>query len=31
LCSEPTPEQCHRRVVAEHLQQHWKDLIVEHL
>jgi uncharacterized protein (DUF488 family) len=31
LCSEPTPEQCHRRIVAEHLQRHWKDLAVEHL
>jgi len=31
LCSEPTPEHCHRRIVAEHLQQHWKDLAIEHL
>ena len=31
LCSEPTPEHCHRRIVAEHLQRHWKDLTVEHL
>jgi len=31
LCSEPTPEHCHRRIVAEHLQRHWKELVVEHL
>ena len=31
LCSEPTPEHCHRRIVAEYLQRHWKDLVVEHL
>jgi uncharacterized protein (DUF488 family) len=31
LCSEPTPEQCHRRIVAEYLQRHWKDLAVQHL
>ncbi len=31
LCSEPTPEQCHRRLVAEYLQQHWTDLEIVHL
>jgi uncharacterized protein (DUF488 family) len=31
LCSEPTPEHCHRRIVAEYFQRHWKDLSVEHL
>ncbi|HEY2823450.1 MAG TPA: DUF488 domain-containing protein [Candidatus Acidoferrum sp.] len=23
LCSEPTPENCHRRLVLEYLQNHW--------
>jgi uncharacterized protein (DUF488 family) len=23
LCSEPTPENCHRRLVLEHLRTHW--------
>lgn len=31
LCSEPTPEQCHRRLVAERLQRNLKDLRVLHL
>lgn len=31
LCSEDTPEHCHRRLVAEYLQQHWGDLEVVHL
>jgi uncharacterized protein (DUF488 family) len=31
LCSEPTPEKCHRRLVAERLRQHWPDLEVIHL
>lgn len=31
LCSEPTAEHCHRRLVAEHLQRHWKGLAIEHL
>ena len=31
LCSEPTPEQCHRRVVAEYLQSKWKDVEIEHI
>jgi uncharacterized protein (DUF488 family) len=31
LCSEATPEQCHRRLVAERLAQHWPDVEVIHL
>jgi uncharacterized protein (DUF488 family) len=31
LCSEPTAERCHRRLVAEYLQQHWRDLSITHL
>jgi uncharacterized protein (DUF488 family) len=28
LCSEPTPNQCHRRLVAERMTKHWHDLEV---
>ena len=31
LCSEPTPEQCHRRLVAEYLQRHWPTVSIVHL
>jgi uncharacterized protein (DUF488 family) len=31
LCSEPTPEFCHRRLVVEHLQEKWGDLEIRHL
>jgi uncharacterized protein (DUF488 family) len=31
LCSEPTAERCHRRLVAEYLARHWGDLAVTHL
>lgn len=31
LCSEPTPEHCHRRLVAERLATHWPDVEVIHL
>jgi uncharacterized protein (DUF488 family) len=31
LCSEPTPEHCHRRLVAERLAAHWPDVEVVHL
>jgi uncharacterized protein (DUF488 family) len=31
LCSEPEPSQCHRRLVAEHLQRHWPEVVIEHL
>lgn len=31
LCSEHTPEHCHRRLVAEHFAQHWRNVEVVHL
>jgi uncharacterized protein (DUF488 family) len=31
LCSEETPEHCHRRLVAEYLKQRWGDVEIEHL
>ena len=31
LCSEPEPHHCHRRLVAEYLGKHWKDVSVTHL
>ena len=31
LCSEPTPEHCHRRLVAEYLRAKWGDVEIEHL
>jgi uncharacterized protein (DUF488 family) len=31
LCSEPTAEHCHRRLVLEHLQKHWDGLSIHHL
>lgn len=31
LCSEPTPEHCHRRLVAEYLRSRWGDLEIRHL
>jgi uncharacterized protein (DUF488 family) len=31
LCSEPTPEHCHRRLVVEYLQGKWSDLKSKHL
>ena len=31
LCSEPTPENCHRRLVAEYLQRKWGDVEIEHI
>lgn len=31
LCSEPTPEHCHRRLVAEYLRDRWGDLEIRHL
>ena len=31
LCSEPTPEQCHRRLVAERLARHWPNVEIIHL
>ncbi len=31
LCSEPTPEYCHRRLVAEYLSEKWSGLEIQHL
>ena len=31
LCSEATPEQCHRRLVAERLAAAWPDITIIHL
>jgi uncharacterized protein (DUF488 family) len=31
LCSEPTPEHCHRRLALEYLQNYWGDIIIHHL
>jgi uncharacterized protein (DUF488 family) len=31
LCSEPTAEHCHRRLVVEYLQENWNNLEIKHL
>lgn len=31
LCSEDTPEHCHRRLVAEYLKENWGGVEIEHL
>lgn len=31
LCSEATPEHCHRRLVCEYLARHWDDVTAIHL
>jgi len=31
LCSEDTPEHCHRRLVAEYLKERWGGVEIEHL
>jgi uncharacterized protein (DUF488 family) len=31
LCSEAMPDQCHRRLVAEHLARHWPGTEIVHL
>ena len=31
LCSEATPEHCHRRLVAEYLERQWQNVTVNHL
>lgn len=31
LCSEPTPEYCHRRLVAEYFRDKWDDVSIRHL
>src|SRR5688500_1121128 len=31
MCSEPTPQRCHRRIVAEYLAERWEDVEIVHL
>lgn len=31
LCSEEKPHHCHRRLVAEYLQQRWTNVVITHL
>lgn len=31
LCSEPRPDRCHRRLVAEYLAAHWPNVSIVHL
>jgi uncharacterized protein (DUF488 family) len=31
LCSEPTPERCHRRLVLDYLKEKWRDVRAIHL
>ena len=31
LCSEPTPQKCHRRLVLEYLKSKWGDIEIIHL
>lgn len=31
LCSEPTAQRCHRRLVAEYLDEHWGGVTIRHL
>ena len=31
LCSEPTADRCHRRLVVEYLDRHWGDVRAHHL
>ncbi len=31
LCSEPTPEQCHRHLVSEYLKDHFGNIEIRHL
>lgn len=31
LCSEAKPENCHRRLVAEYLREHWENVVIHHL
>ncbi len=31
LCSEDKPHHCHRRLVAEYLQRHWKGVSIQHI
>ncbi len=31
LCSEPTPDHCHRRLILEYLRDKWSELTIRHL
>ena len=31
LCSEATPDHCHRRLALEYLQKHWPEIKIHHL
>ncbi len=31
LCSEPKPDHCHRRLVAEYLKREWRGVKIQHL
>jgi len=31
MCSEDTPDKCHRRLVAEYLASHWGNVEISHL
>lgn len=31
LCSEAKPDKCHRRIVAEYLTEHWRNVSIHHL
>lgn len=31
LCSEPTPEKCHRRLLAEYLKEQYPEIEIIHL
>ena len=31
LCTEPKPDNCHRRLVAEYLANHWPNITIQHL
>ena len=31
LCSEASPDKCHRRLLTQYLQEHWGDIEVTHL
>jgi len=31
LCSEPTAEHCHRRLVLEYFERHWEGITIRHL
>ncbi|MGH9571908.1 MAG: DUF488 family protein, N3 subclade [Candidatus Acidiferrales bacterium] len=31
LCSEETPEHCHRRLAAEYLKEHWGEVEIVHI